>query len=203
MAASPKLSKSSRRHAASRDGQLPVIGLEAEFTLYVGGEKRKPEEVFGTAQSFIRQKMLPRKGRSFQLPAGGAVYFDTGVIEVATPIIEIEEGCAARAGRTLWEQIEYIRGELDAWEKAHGQLVRLEGFSTHYNVSVPVDRSLDARSMLTLARLLTYLLHPPVMLLAIAGNSPSSTASAPANTPRGRDSSRRTIVFPAAHSSLM
>src|SRR6516164_7199917 len=132
----------SRRRATVRDRQAPVIGLEAEFTLYVGDEKRKPEDVFGTAQAFIRQKMLPRKGRSFQLPVGGAVYFDTGVIEVATPIIEIESGCAVRAGRTLWEQIEFVRGELDAWETGHNQKLRLEGFSTHYNVSVPIEHSL-------------------------------------------------------------
>jgi hypothetical protein len=100
------------------------------------------------------------------LPVGGAVYFDTGVIEVATPVIEIEAGCAARAGRTLWEQIEFIRGELDAWQQAHGHGVRLEGFSTHYNVSVPVERSLSPARLRQAARMLTYLLHPPVMLLA-------------------------------------
>jgi hypothetical protein len=110
--------------------------------------------------------MLPRKGRSFQLPVGGAVYFDTGVIEVATPIIEIETGCAARAGRTLWEQIEFVREELDAWEIAHQQRIRLEGFSTHYNVSVPVERALSPTRLREAARMLTYLLHPPVMLLA-------------------------------------
>src|SRR5580693_10765999 len=127
-----------RRLVAQRDGKrVPVIGLEAEFSLYVDDVKRLPEEVFGNAQQFVRQKMLPRKGRSYQLPVGGAVYFDTGVIEVATPIIEIESGCAVRAGRTLWEQIEFIRQELDAWQDAHGRRVRLEGFSTHYNVSVP------------------------------------------------------------------
>lgn len=165
MAKTRKNSSLPRRRAASA-GQVPVIGLEAEFTLYVDDVKQKPEDVFGTAQAFIRQKMLPRKGRSFQLPVGGAVYFDTGVIEVATPIIEIEPACAVRAGRTLWEQIEYIRQELDVWEKANGKRVRLEGFSTHYNVSVPPERKLNARQMRTLAKLLTFLLHPPVMLLA-------------------------------------
>jgi hypothetical protein len=165
MAKTGKQSHSLRRRGTSR-GPMPVIGLEAEFTLYVDDVKQKPEEIFGTAQKFVRQKMLPRQGRSFQLPVGGAVYFDTGVIEVATPIIEIEPGCAVRAGRTLWEQIEFVRGELDAWEAAHGKRVRLEGFSTHYNVSVPADRKLDAARMRQLARLLTYLLHPPVMLLA-------------------------------------
>jgi hypothetical protein len=166
MAKTRKSSSSLPRPASARRGQVPVIGLEAEFTLYVDGVKQKPEDVFGTAQAFIRQKMLPRKGRSYQLPTGGAVYFDTGVIEVATPIIEIEPGCAVRAGRTLWEQIDCIRKELDAWEAAHGRKVRLEGFSTHYNVSVPPERKLDAARMRSLARLLTYLLHPPVMLLA-------------------------------------
>ena len=165
MAATRKLSSSLPRRDSSRAGHAPVIGLEAEFTLYVGDEKRKPEDVFGTAQAFVRQKMLPRKGRSFQLPAGGAVYFDTGVVEVATPIIEIEPSCAVRAVRTLWDQIEFVRGELDAWEAAHGQRVRLEGFSTHYNVSVPAGRDYSAGRMRLIARLLTYLLHPPVMLL--------------------------------------
>ena len=163
MAKSGKLSSPLRRPAPE---QVPVIGLEAEFTLYVDGVKQKPEDVFGTAQKFVRQKMLPRKGRSFQLPVGGAVYFDTGVIEVATPIIEIEPGCAVRAGRTLWEQIEFIRGELDAWETATGQRLRLEGFSTHYNVSVPAAHRLSGARMRQLARMLTYLLHPPVMILA-------------------------------------
>src|SRR5215213_4743578 len=102
MAKTQKSSTSlSRRRAAAAAGQAPVIGLEAEFTLYVDDVNKKPEEIFGTAQSFVREKMLPRKGRSFQLPVGGAVYFDTGVIEVATPIIEIEPSCAVRAGRTL------------------------------------------------------------------------------------------------------
>lgn len=161
-----KLPTFPRRLVARHAGPVPVIGLEAEFTLYVDDVKRLPEDVFGTAQKFVRQKMLPRKGRSFQLPVGGAVYFDTGVIEVATPIIEIEAGCAVRAGRTLWEQIEFVRGELDAWEIDRQQRLRLEGFSTHYNVSVPADRALSPARLRQAARMLTYLLHPPVMLLA-------------------------------------
>jgi hypothetical protein len=155
-----------RLASEQRRGPVPVIGLEAEFTLYVDDVKQRPEDVFGDAQNFVRQKMLPRKGHSFQLPVGGAVYFDTGVIEVATPIIEIEAACAVRAGRTLWEQIEFVRGELDAWEHSHGHRLRLEGFSTHYNVSVPAGRRLSPARMRQLARTLTYLLHPPVMLLA-------------------------------------
>jgi hypothetical protein len=44
--------------------------------------------------------------------------------------------------------------------------LRLEGFSTHYNVSVPMERSLSPARLGQAARMLTYLLHPPVMLLA-------------------------------------
>jgi len=54
-----------------------VIGLEAEFSLIINGVRERPEKIFGTAQKLIRRKMLPRTGRSFQLPSGGAIYFDT------------------------------------------------------------------------------------------------------------------------------
>ena len=64
---------------------------------------------------------MHRTGRSYHLPTGGAVYFDTGVIEIATPMIELEPGCAARAGRSLWESIRFLREELDAWEQREGQ----------------------------------------------------------------------------------
>jgi hypothetical protein len=147
------------------DSRRPCIGLEAEFTLYVDGEKRRPEEVFGNPRHMIREKMIPRPGRSWHLPSGGALYFDTGVIEVATPVHEIAVGCAARAVRSLWEQIAFIRSELDAWESRKGVSIRLEGFSTHYNISVPDDMARDSGSA-RLALLLTYLLHVPVMLLA-------------------------------------
>src|SRR5206468_9958416 len=107
-----------------------VIGLEAEFNLFVNGRRRRPEKVFGDPSRLVRRRMIPRTGRSFQLPAGGAIYFDTGVIEVATPIVELERGCCYRATRLLWEQIRYLRAELDRWSKLHGRNCRLQGFST-------------------------------------------------------------------------
>src|SRR5688572_27139071 len=79
----------------------PVIGIEAEFALYVDDVKKRPEDVFGTPAKLIGQPMIPRTGRSFQLPSGGAIYFDTGVIEVATPIVELQPGCCYRATRLL------------------------------------------------------------------------------------------------------
>ena len=70
-----------------------VVGLEAEFNLFVNGRRRLPEKVFGDPSRLVRRRMIPRTGKSFQLPAGGAIYFDTGVIEVATPIVELDPGC--------------------------------------------------------------------------------------------------------------
>ncbi len=131
--------------------QLAAIGMEAEFAVIMDGVQVKPEDTFGTPRKIIREKMMHRKGRSYHLPTGGAVYFDTGVIEVATPVIEIERGCAARAGRSLWEAILFVRQELDAWEQAHDSDVQLAGFSTHYNISFD---------------LLAHILPVPVMLLA-------------------------------------
>jgi hypothetical protein len=143
-----------------------VIGCEAEFNLYVGNRKVRPEQVFRNPQELIRARMIPRTGRSFHMPSGGAVYFDTGVIEVATPIIDLEEGCCVRAGRSLWEQIGFLRDELDAWEERKGVRARLEGFSEHFNVSVPLRCGLTEAGLRQAALLLTYMLPAPMMLLA-------------------------------------
>lgn len=147
---------------------LAAIGMEAEFAISVDGMPARPEDVFGTPRNFIRGPLMHREGRSYHLPTGGVVYFDTGVIELATPVIEIERGCAARAGRSLWESIHFVRQELDAWERRHGRDVLLGGFSAHYNVSfdVPPNRRSNRRSVQRLALLLSHILPMPVMLLA-------------------------------------
>lgn len=158
---------SSGRHAADRL-QLAAIGMEAEFSLFVDGEQVKPEDVFADPRTFLGKDLMHRKGTSYHLRTGGAVYFDTGVIEVATPVIEIDRGCAARAGRSLWEGIREIREGLDAWEQRRRHDVRLVGFSTHYNISfeVPAEERGETRTVEKLALLLSYILPPPVMLLA-------------------------------------
>ena len=143
-----------------------VIGLEAEFNLLVNGRRRRPEKVFGDPSRLVRRRMIPRTGKSFQLPAGGAIYFDTGVIEVATPIIELERGCCYRATRLLWEQIRYLRGELDHWARRHKCHCTLQGFSTHYNFSFPSTQKSKLRNSTKLAYLLAHILPVPVILLA-------------------------------------
>jgi hypothetical protein len=152
-----------------RPGAMPpraVIGLEAEFNLFVNGRRRRPEKVFGDPSRLVRRRMIPRTGKSFQLPAGGAIYFDTGVIEVATPIVELEPGCCYRATRLLWEQIRYLRRELDHWATRHKCQCTLQGFSTHYNFSFPNTQKSELRNATKLAYLLAHILPAPVILLA-------------------------------------
>ena len=156
---------SSKRERARTHLRLAAIGLEAEFSLFVDGKHERPEDVFSDPRGFIRGALTHRVGTSYQLPTGAAVYFDTGVIEVATPLIELDRGCVARAGRSLWESIGFVRQGLDSWERRSHRSARLVGFSTHYNVSIEGRRS--PRSMDALARLLTYILPAPVMLLAL------------------------------------
>ncbi|HEU4455203.1 MAG TPA: hypothetical protein VFR81_19220 [Longimicrobium sp.] len=159
---------SSKERPAGGRLKLAAIGMEAEFQVTVDGALVRPEDVFGDPRAFIRGDLMHRVGTSYHLPTGGAVYFDTGVIEVATPVIEIERGCAARAGRSLWEAILHVREDLDEWERRNGKEVRLVGFSTHYNISFELPREQQGRSRTVqkLALLLSYILPVPVMMLA-------------------------------------
>ncbi len=154
--------------AAPQRLRLAAMGMEAECSLMLDDQPTRPEALFGSPRDFIRGELMHRQGTSYHLPTGGAVYFDTGVIEVATPVIEIEPGCAARTGRSLWEALQFIRGELDAWDAREKHRTRLVGFSTHYNVSfeLPPGEPANGRTIEQLARLLTFILPAPVMLLA-------------------------------------
>ena len=165
---SERVTRTGRRNAGTVGSGLPAIGLEAEFTTVIDGVAQKPEDVFGSPRRIIRGPLVHRTGRSYHLPTGGALYFDTGVMEIATPMIEIARGCGARGTRSLWESLAFLRGELDAWELETGRQVRLVGFSAHYNVSfdVPREEARHGRSVEKLAYLLTHLLAAPVMLLA-------------------------------------
>ena len=147
--------------------RLAAVGLEAEFSVYVDDRLVRPEDLFGDPRAFLSGSLRHRVGTSYQLPTGAAVYFDTGVIEIATPLIELERGAVARAGRSLWESIGLVRDGLNHWERRRGRSVRLVGFSAHYNVSMEASRRRGAASLDRLARLLTYLLPAPVMLLAL------------------------------------
>ena len=152
----------------ARAGGLPAIGIEAEFATIVDGVPVRPEDEFGSPRAIVRGPMVHRTGRSYHLPTGGAVYFDTGVIELATPMIEIEPGCGARGTRVLWESLGFLRDELDAWERRRERTVRLVGFSTHYNVSFDQLGGAGGgdRTVERFAYLLTHVLAAPVMLLA-------------------------------------
>jgi hypothetical protein len=175
--------RSDTRHAEAPEVPLALAatGMEAELELWIDDQRRQPEDVFGDPTAFVRGELMHRKGTSYHLPTGAAIYFDTGVVEIATPAIEIERGAAARAGRQLWESIRFVRGELDAWERRSGERARLVGFSMHYNVSFELPPAAQGRqrTLRKLALLLTYILPFPVMLLATNRRSSSGVGVRP------------------------
>ncbi len=133
-----------------------------------------PEEHWRTPAAFIDRPLLRRTSKSWQLPTGGAVYFDGGVLEVVTPVIEIAPQCTARVVRSVWEQIGFIRDQLDRWERRSGRDVRLQAFSTHVNISYELPRKERNRNrtIQKLAYLLARLLPAPVI---VAGANRRST----------------------------
>src|SRR6266508_3915939 len=146
------------RRAAVPALRMPVMGLEAEFNVFIDGVEIDPRKYWGSPGAFIDAPFLKRERSSFQLPTGGAVYFDRGVIEVVTPVIELAPGCTARVVRNLWEQIQFVRDQLTKWEQRTGHHVRLKAYSAHYNISFEIKRhQQDAhRNIQKLALLLTY-----------------------------------------------
>ena len=144
-----------------------VAGVEAEFTLLIDGRPARPEHVFGDPRGFITVPLMHRTGRSFHLPNGTAIYFDTGVIEIASPVMEFERGVFGRLARSMDASIKFVRAQLDGWERRTGRRARLQGFSTHYNISVPqgADTARPSIRIQDMAWLLAHVLPAPVMLL--------------------------------------
>jgi hypothetical protein len=147
---------------------LPVVGLESEFKVFIDGDEVVPEEIWRAPTAFIERPVLRRTSKSSQLPTGGAVYFDGGVLEVVTPVIEIGPQCTGRVVRSLWEQIGFVRDQLDRWEERTGRRVRLEAFSCHFNISFELDRAERNRNrtIQKLALLLAEVLTVPIMVMA-------------------------------------
>ncbi len=147
---------------------MPVIGMESEFNVWLDEVEIDPKPFWKHPSAFIDRPLLPREKSSLQLPTGGAVYFDRGVIEVVTPVIELAPNSTARMVRNLWEQIGFVREQLTKWGHENDHTVRLKAYSTHYNISYEMPRSQQTktRNEKTLALLLAYLLPVPVMVVA-------------------------------------
>jgi hypothetical protein len=153
---------------------MPVTGMEAEFNVVLDGVEIDPRAYWKDPTAFIDVPLLRRTRSSLQLPTGGAVYFDRGVIEVVTPVIELAPGSTARMVRNLWEQIQFVRDQLTRWEQRTGHHVRLKAYSAHYNISFELKRHEqdEHRNIQKLALLLTYVLPIPV---AVIGTNRRST----------------------------
>jgi len=149
--------------------EKPVIGLESEFKVFIDDVESLPENVWRTPAGLVDRPLLKRTNKSLQLPTGGALYFDGGVIEVVTPVIEIARQCTARAVRSLWEQIEFLREQLDRWEGREGRRARLQAFSCHVHISFELPREERGRdrTIQKLALLLAHLLPVPVIVAGL------------------------------------
>ncbi|MDQ3438807.1 MAG: hypothetical protein M3478_00490, partial [Planctomycetota bacterium] len=86
----------------------PAAGVEAEFSLFIDDQPVKPEHLFGDPRGFVTVPLMHRTGRSFHLPNGAAIYFDTGVIEIASPAMELERGCFGRLARSMETSISFV-----------------------------------------------------------------------------------------------
>src|SRR6059058_3757376 len=154
--------------------KMPVIGMESEFNVWLDEVEINPEVYWKHPGNFIDRPLLVPEKSSLQLPTGGAVYFDRGVIEVVTPVIELAPAATARMVRNLWEQIGFVRDQLTKWGKENSHVVRLKAYSSHYNVSYEIPRRQQnkRRNIQRLALLLAYILPVPVM---VAGGNRRST----------------------------
>ncbi len=148
--------------------KMPVIGMESEFNVWLDEVEIDPKKYWQHPSAFIDRALLPREKSSLQLPTGGAVYFDRGVIEVVTPVIELAPHSTARMVRNLWEQIGFVRNQLTNWGKENNHTVRLKAYSSHYNISyeMPKRQQSKKRNEKLLALLLTHILPVPVMVVA-------------------------------------
>jgi hypothetical protein len=152
---------------------MPVTGIESELAVFVDGERVDPARVWTTPSALVGPAAVETTGPAAPQAGGGVLYFDDGVAEIVTPVIELGPGATARAVRNLWEGIGQVSERLTAWSLAHRQSVRLQGFSTHYNVSfeAPGDKG-PPRTVDALSLLLAHLLPIPVAL--VGGNRRST-----------------------------
>ena len=178
-----KTEVSTERLARRTSLNMPVIGMESEFNVWLDEKEIIPEAYWTHPKNFIDAPLLEREKTSSHIPTGGAVYFDRGVIEVVTPVIELAPHSTARMVRSLWEQIDFVRDQLTRWEHETRHTVRLKAYSSHYNISYEMPRRLQNanRNEKKLALLLAYILPVPVM---IAGANRRSTGVGV--RPRGR-----------------
>lgn len=161
-----RLERELRRRLSRMRLDMPVIGMESEFNVWLDEKEINPEPYWKHPSAFIEGTHLTREKTSIQLPTGGAVYFDRGVIEVVTPVIELAPESTARMVRNLWEQIGFVRDQLTNWGRKTGHTVRLKAYSSHYNITyeIPKKQQNARRNEKLLALLLAYVLPVPVMI---------------------------------------
>ena len=60
-----------KRFPYTTELEMPVIGLEAEFKVFIDDLESIPEKIWRTPAAFIDRPLLKRTNKSMQLPTGG------------------------------------------------------------------------------------------------------------------------------------
>jgi len=165
--------KTGRRARSVIDPEMPVCGIEAEFDLLCDGVRVLPEDFFGGILKVLPDARIPWRGKPVTLPNGCIAYFDRGVIEVATPPIVLAAGAPAISVALLNAGIRWVRNGLDRWQRQNNRVLRLRGFSAHYNFSFVRSRRNSARTLDQLAFTLCHILPFPGILVATNARSRS------------------------------
>ena len=71
---------------------MPVTGIEAELAVFVDGERVDPARIWTSASSLMGPAAVEAGGLAAPLAGGGVLYFDDGVAEIVTPVIELGPG---------------------------------------------------------------------------------------------------------------
>ena len=124
--------KKHERASAPRALRLAAMGIEAECSLVVDDQPTRPEALFGSPRDFIRGELVHREGTSYHLPMGPAVYFDTGVIEVATPVKAgtLTDDDVLQASNDFEARYAQLFGEGSGFREAGVQFITYRVFGT-------------------------------------------------------------------------
>jgi hypothetical protein len=147
-----------RVRRAERARPRPCVGVEHEYTVFEGDEVVDFKAiVHGLGLPGIRAD--PVDPHAYRCPWGGMVTADGIEAEIATPPVPLGRGAVDRVVSLASEGRSFLSAHL-------GPGFRLEGFSTHLNISIP-GRG-DAR----LARRYAETFAPALMLLLDEAGSP-------------------------------
>src|SRR5258708_24642618 len=95
----PKNGSVQEKHLQSTRLDMPVIGMESEFNVWLDEVEIDPKPFWEHPAAFIDRPLLPREKTSLQLPTGGGGSLDPGGLREVAPGVPLPPGRTAPAGR--------------------------------------------------------------------------------------------------------